>query len=364
MTTSDQTISSNSSRRVIGFWLFFCCGMIYAMVVIGGVTRLTQSGLSMVEWKPILGVLPPMNQKDWTIAFNKYKKFPEYKVRKSMTMSEFKFIYYMEWFHRIWGRLLGLVFGLPLLFFWIRKKLDKSLSIKLFVGFILGGAQGLLGWYMVKSGLVNQPHVSHYRLTAHLLLAVFLYGYILWIGLDVWRRGQSTDALVQGGNSDSFLSLRRWSFGITGIIFVMIGSGGLVAGKKAGYAFNTWPTIAGAIIPDNLFAFSPWYKNFFENTLTIQFTHRSIAYLLCVLIPMLWWFAHKANLSGRLRVYLSLFVGALLLQVFLGITTLLYIVPVSLGAMHQAGALLLLTFSIVCAHSLHVMARTSQPSGE
>lgn len=354
MTDSTKTMQLKSSRRMVGLWLFLCCVMIFAMVVIGGVTRLTQSGLSMVEWKPILGVMPPMNQKDWKVAFNKYKKFPEYKVRRNMTMSEFKFIYYMEWFHRVWGRLIGLVFALPLLFFWIRKKLEPGMPTKLFVGLILGGAQGLLGWWMVKSGLVNQPHVSHYRLTAHLLLAVFLYGYVLWLALDMWG---SAGVRTQDVEASSWRRLRRWGFGLTGLIFLMIGSGGLVAGKKAGYTLNTWPTIAGAFIPDHLFSMKPWYKNFFESTLTIQFTHRTIAYILCILIPVLWWLGHKAKVNGPLKVALTLFVGAVFLQASLGIFTLLYIVPVSLGALHQAGALVLFTAAIVCAHSLHQQVR-------
>ncbi len=360
MTTTARTEPTElnlheKSKRPIAFWLLICCCMIYAMVVIGGLTRLTNSGLSMVEWKPILGVIPPLRKSQWEVAFGKYKRYPEYKVRRGMTLSEFKQIYLVEYFHRIFGRLIGLVFAIPLFFFWIAGRLSMSFLRRLIIALTLGGAQGLLGWYMVKSGLVNMPHVSAYRLTAHLMLAVFLFLYVLWLALDqlgwVYREG-TEDKPLSAERSHQLGRLRRWSWAITVIILVMISSGGMVAGTRSGFAFNTWPLMVGQFVPEGLLNLSPWYSNFVSNSLTIQFTHRSIAYLLCLLIPIFYVMALRAKVSGRLRVVMHLFLGALILQVTLGITTLLYVVPVSLAAAHQGGALLLLTCGILTTHLL------------
>lgn len=363
--TQSSDIPSLSSElptknpRILAIWLLCCCAMIYGMVVIGGVTRLTQSGLSMVEWKPILGVIPPINQGQWQAAFAKYQQYPEYKIRRNMTLDEFKGIYYIEWFHRVFGRLIGLVFGLPLVFFWWYGFLNKTLLSRLIWAFVLGGMQGILGWYMVKSGLVDKPHVSPYRLTAHLLLAVFLFAYVLWLALDLagWRQKPKETPLPLDQAHRS--SLVRWNQALVILIFVMIGSGGLVAGTRAGFAFNTWPLMVGQVIPEGLMNYTPWYTNFVNNTLTIQFTHRTLAYLLCLLIPIFWWKLRNANIPSRLRIAAHGFLASLGLQVLLGILTLLYIVPISLAALHQAGAVLLLTMALLCLHALY--PRENQP---
>lgn len=359
--TQADTQHPESHRRQLAYWLIGCCVMIYMMVVIGGVTRLTHSGLSMVEWKPILGTIPPLNQQEWEVAFAKYKKFPEYKVRRGMQLAEFKKIFFVEYFHRLFGRLIGLVFFIPFVLFWLLKRIPKP-YIKHFLGlFILGGLQGVLGWYMVKSGLVNVPRVSPYRLTAHLGLAFFLYGYTLWLALDLLgfthQKYASEEAELM--RSSTWNSLRTAAKVLLGIIFVMILSGGFVAGSRAGFAFNTWPLMNGSLIPSGLLNLKPWFINAFENNLTIQFNHRMIAYILSVAIPVFWWKSMKLQAKGKMSLVLNLFLGGLVLQVALGITTLLWVVPMPLAAAHQAGALLLMTFSLLVVHYLKQVPHVS-----
>jgi cytochrome c oxidase assembly protein subunit 15 len=343
-------------KSQIGFWLLGCCVMIYMMVVIGGVTRLTHSGLSMVEWKPILGTIPPLSEAQWKVAFDKYKAYPEYKVRRGMKLPEFKRIFLVEYFHRLFGRMIGLVFFFPFVFFWIRKRIQRRYLPHMIGLFVLGGCQGLLGWYMVKSGLINVPRVSPYRLTAHLMLAFFLYAYTLWLTLDLFGVFARRDALPEGASAPAWGALYRWSKWSLVVVTVMVASGGFVAGTRAGFAFNTFPLMNGSLFPSGLLNHTPWYLSFFENNLTVQFDHRMIAYLLCVLIPFVWWKGMKSSPSSRLKLILHLMLGALVLQVTLGITTLLWVVPVPLAAAHQAGALLLFTCLVALVHYLKQMS--------
>lgn len=350
---TESKAETQGNKKLMAYWLFFCCVMIYMMVVIGGVTRLTHSGLSMVEWKPILGVIPPITNAQWQVAFNKYKAYPEYKVRRGMSLGEFKRIFYVEYFHRIFGRLIGLVFFVPFLFFWLSKRIPQGFFPHLLGLFVLGGMQGVLGWYMVKSGLIDVPRVSPYRLTAHLSLACFLYGYTLWLALRLVNfTFQAKEEETQAAPQEAFASLRRWSIALTVVVSIMIMSGGFVAGNRAGFSFNTFPLMNGQLIPSGLFSMSPWFANFFENNLTVQFDHRMIAYLLCVLVPFIWWKGMQLKPTGGLRLSLHLLLAGLILQVTLGISTLLLMVPIALAAAHQAGALLVLTFSLMVAHQL------------
>ncbi len=317
------------------------------MTILGGVTRLTGSGLSMVEWEPILGILPPLTPTEWEETFYLYQQFPEYKLKNNtMILSEFKSIFWFEYAHRLLGRSIGMIFLLPFVFFVIKRKIDKRLAPKLVTMLILGGLQGLMGWYMVKSGLVNNPHVSQYRLTAHLALAIIIFSYMFWIALDLLY--PAVDAHIKRNNRN----FSRLSITISTIIFVTIMSGGFVAGTHAGRAFNTFPLMNGQWVPAGLLQLSPVWKNFFENIITVQFDHRVMATLLFLLIPILWWTTRKSQQEPSLHSGLHLMLAALAIQIALGISTLLLIVPVTLAAAHQAGSIVLLTSSLFVSHQL------------
>ena len=330
-------LAHQDSNRAIAIWLFAVAALIFSMVVLGGVTRLTRSGLSIVEWAPIMGAVPPLSEQAWEETFEKYRQFPEYqKINKGMTVHEFKSIFWFEYSHRLLGRTIGLAFLVPFIIFLVRKKIPKEDTPKYVAMFVLGGLQGLLGWYMVKSGLVDRPHVSQYRLTAHLIAAFTIYSYILWVawGLVLPKRESETPQLAK---------VRKFAIGLATLIVVMIISGGFVAGTKAGLAYNTYPTMNGYWIPNGLYALQPWWLNWFDNPTTIQFNHRTIAWILIFTVPAFWYFA-KAHIPDKpTRIALHLLLGMLAIQVVLGITTLLNAVPVSLGAAHQGGSLLLLT---------------------
>ena len=339
----------------IAFWLLICCGLILAMILLGGFTRLTQSGLSMVDWKPIMGIIPPITDAHWMEAFAKYKQFPEFRwVNTSISLQEFKSIFLVEYAHRVLGRLIGVFFLLPFVYFLITRKLTGQLRLKLLIIFILGGLQGLLGWYMVKSGLVNDPHVSQYRLTAHLGVAVFLYAYILWIALGfLGRAGVSLFAAEKLESFQSDLGIGQVDWlkvalpALVVLVFMMMLSGGFMAGTKAGLTFNTFPTMDGEWVPSELLALTPVWRNFFENIVTIQFTHRCLALIVVAGVVVVWGMV-KWWISSRLVVRIAhlLFV-ALGLQVALGVSTLLYVVPIPLAIAHQGGAMLLLSIAIM-----------------
>ncbi|MDH3638605.1 MAG: COX15/CtaA family protein [Gammaproteobacteria bacterium] len=353
-----MTIHDNHQRRRLGIWLSVCCVMIFCMVVLGGVTRLTQSGLSMVEWSPIMGVIPPLSAEQWEATFEKYQQFPEYQhINKDMDMDGFKRIFWVEYTHRILGRLIGFVFLVPFLLFLLTRKIDRGLLPKLVFLFVLGALQGLLGWYMVKSGLVNEPHVSQYRLTAHLILAVFIYVFMLWVILDLFtdHRLPLIDRPVAG--------LKVYGVLVTGAIALMIISGGFVAGTKAGFVFNTFPTMNGQWVPDGVWALTPGWRNLFENVVTVQFTHRSVAAVLCILIPVFCLAVLRRGGGGRVQAGALLLLLMLVMQVGLGIVTLLYRVPVLLGAAHQAGALLLISASVFTTHALFRASRSAKHHG-
>ncbi len=328
------------SNRAIAIWLFVVAALVFSMVILGGVTRLTRSGLSMVKWEPIMGVVPPLSKEQWQKTFDKYKQFPEYKkINREMNVDEFKSIFWFEYSHRLLGRTIGLAFLVPFLVFLARRKIRKSHAFKFIIMFLLGGLQGLLGWYMVKSGLVNKPHVSQYRLTAHLVAAIAIYSYILWVA---W--GFLLPKLAQ--DSVSLEKVRRYGLALTALILLMIVSGGFVAGTKAGLVYNTFPTMNNYWIPEGLYALKPLWINWFENMTTIQFNHRMIAWLLAACVPAFWFYAIRRVQDPLTRTSLHLLLAMLVIQVTLGITTLLFAVPVALGAAHQAGALVLLTIAL------------------
>lgn len=331
-------------NRIVASWLLICCFLIFAMVVLGGVTRLTGSGLSMVEWDPIFGVVPPLSQEAWETVFAKYQQSPEFqKVNMHMDVEDFKSIYWFEFAHRLLGRMIGTVFLLPFLYFLWRGWLQRPLIPKLVIMFVLGGLQGLLGWYMVQSGLVDNPHVSQYRLTAHLLAAFLIYGFIFWVALDLLYPREDRPTVAAGG-------VRKGTIAFLALAVITMGSGGLVAGLKAGHAYNTFPLMDGHLIPKAMFLLEPRWHNFFENIATVQFDHRLLATLVLLSAVLLWLKTRRLDRSVRRRAHLVL--GMVGLQVGLGIATLLLHVPVPLASAHQAGALVLLTLTLFLLHAL------------
>jgi cytochrome c oxidase assembly protein subunit 15 len=343
---SATAISSSARERRIAAWLITCCALVFAMVVLGGVTRLTRSGLSIVEWQPIVGTLPPLSSADWQELFLKYQQTPEYqKVNPGMSLDGFKGIFWLEYFHRLLGRLIGVAFLAPFLYFLWRRALALPLALKLGGVFVLGALQGLMGWYMVKSGLVDDPRVSQYRLTAHLSLAIAIYGGMLWVALDLLFPEAGRSVALRG-----LRRVRRLAWAVTVLVIAMVVTGGFVAGIRAGYAYNTFPLMNGQLIPPELFLIEPWYLNFFNNMATVQFDHRLIAWLLAFAVPWLWYEAGRAGLPARTRLLTHLLLAATAVQVALGIATLLLVVPTALAAAHQAGALVVFTIALTLNH--------------
>ncbi len=332
--------------RQISNWLFLVCLAIFIMLVIGGATRLTHSGLSMVEWKPLIGWIPPLNEMQWLETFGKYKQSPEYlKLNAGMSLEGFKEIFMFEYVHRVWGRLIGLFFFVPFMYFLFAGKVKKSLRPKLVVMLALGGLQGLMGWYMVKSGLVDNPHVSQYRLTAHLLLAFAVYGYILWVALGLRYPERSSQ-------NEPFSLLRGLTLALTAWIVLTIASGGFVAGLKAGFAYNTFPLMDGSFVPEDYWLLSPWYLNFFNAIASVQFDHRILAESTLLFVTALFVYSRRFDLSARAKRAFHAFVGMAWVQVALGIATLLMVVPVTLGVIHQAGAMVLFSLALIAGHAL------------
>lgn len=330
---------------MVAAWLLVCAALTFVIVVVGGITRLTESGLSIVEWQPLAGALPPLSQADWEALFAKYRATPQFdKVFPDMTVEGFKSIFWWEYAHRLLGRVIGLVFLLPYLFFLIKGKLDKPLAWKLAGLFVLGGLQGALGWYMVQSGLVSDPRVSHFRLTAHLGLALLIFSLEFWLALGLLQERRSPPG--------------KFPLIVAGTVYLMILSGGFVAGLRAGHAYNTFPLMNGQLVPAEAFMLDPWWHNFLWNVATVQFVHRAIFWLLLVLVPIAWWQARHspAKIAGHHLL------GMFTLQAALGISTLLLAVPIPLAAAHQAGAVLLLACALWNAASSAQASNTSTPS--
>ncbi len=333
-----------TEHKPIVIWLGFICFMVFMMVVVGGVTRLTHSGLSMVEWKPLIGAIPPIGEAQWMDVFNKYKQFPEYKlINKGMSLDAFKSIFYWEYGHRVLGRLVGVVFFFPWLVFLLQKRMDRKLNLKLIGLFGLGGMQGLMGWYMVKSGLIENPGVSHYRLAAHLSLAFLIIAVALWIMMDLLNPKLIRNVAGQ--------KLRKFSIAIAAITCVQIVYGAFVAGLKAGFAYNTFPKMNHEWLPSVAFDLAPFWLNFVENHALVQFIHRVMAWLLLVMILSFWSIAKKQELSLRQKRSVNLMTLMIVLQFVLGVWALVSGVPVSLGTIHQGGACIFLILLIYVIHS-------------
>jgi len=336
-------VKSASANRSVRIWLLTVAALIALMVVVGGATRLTESGLSIVEWKPVTGALPPLTDTQWNAAFEAYKKIPQYQaLNAGMDLAQFKTIFWWEWSHRLLGRVIGVVYLLPFLFFLWRGALGAELKRRLWVIFGLGALQGAVGWWMVASGLSQRIEVSHYRLATHLVLALLIYASIVW----TLRRLGAREPLAVSAR------LRITSVVLVAVTFVQLYLGALVAGLRAGLVYNTWPLIDGAFIPAGarLWFDTPWWRNLFDNTLTVQFEHRMTAYALFALAIL---HALDALRSSRAAVSGTLWlVAAVTLQATLGILTLLYQVPIPLALSHQAVAIAVLTLAVMQAERL------------
>jgi cytochrome c oxidase assembly protein subunit 15 len=333
--------------RAILRWLQLCLLLVFAMVLLGGATRLTGSGLSMTDWHPT-GVLPPLDSGQWQAEFDRYQQFPEFqKINRGMSLDGFKRIYWFEYSHRMLGRLIGMVFLLPFAWFWLRKQVKPELVPRLMIMFLLGAFQGLLGWYMVKSGLVNIPRVSQYRLTAHLLSAILIYGFILWTILNLASAGDYRRLA-----ESSAATWRRLSLALLALLLTTIATGGFVAGLDAGLIFNTFPLMGDRLIPEGIGALDPWYLNPFENLVAVQFTHRWLALVTGSLL-LAWYLSGRSRFEqAEVRKSFRLVGMMTVIQVALGIATLLTQVPVLLGVLHQAGALLLFSALLYNVHAL------------
>lgn len=354
---NEATQSTKVPNKLIGWWLAGCSGMVVGAVVLGGVTRLTESGLSMVDWQLIKDMVPPKNQQEWIEEFEKYKQFPEWKYLnkdRNMTLNEFKFIFYMEWGHRMWGRLTGMVFLVPALIFWRKGYFNKQMKYRILALSSLLGFQGFLGWYMVKSGLnepkrpTDVPRVSQYRLAAHLSSAFLLYSGFLWNSLSYLLAPQTAINI----DTKSILKASKRSHALMGLIFATAVMGAFVAGLDAGLVYNSFPKMADRWIPSDILAYEPKWTNIFENPTTVQFEHRLLGMSTLAAITAFAYSLRRTNLSPRARMAVRALVGMACLQVTLGISTLLLYVPTELAALHQSGSLALLSIAIWLTHEL------------
>jgi cytochrome c oxidase assembly protein subunit 15 len=339
--------------RAVAIWLLICAGMIFVMVLLGGITRLSGSGLSIMEWNPLMGALPPTSAGEWERVFALYREIAQYKnVNAGMTLSEFQSIFWWEWSHRLWGRLIGLVFFLPFLWFLIRGYLRKAWAPKLAAIFLLGALQGAVGWYMVASGFEDRDSVSQYRLVLHLGMALVIYALILWSAFDLLQPA------AIAGNRAAARPLRRHAILLLVLIAIELVLGGLVAGLHGGLIYNDFPFMNGDWIAPDVFSLSPWWLNPTENPVTAQFLHRIGAGL--VTLTLLWLVARVwgSDLPRVVQSRMGLLLAALVLQVTLGITTLVLVVPLPVAVAHQGGAVLLLSATLYALHGLRRVETT------
>jgi cytochrome c oxidase assembly protein subunit 15 len=325
--------NSDDPMRAVRRWLWSIAALVAGMVMLGGATRLTGSGLSITEWNVVTGVFPPLSEAAWLAEFEKYKAIPQYQaINKGMALADFKFIYFWEWAHRLLGRIVGFAFAIPLAFFWWRGRITRALGWKLLLLFVLGGLQGAIGWWMVASGLSVRTDVSQYRLAVHLTLACIIFVALVWVAVSLLPKQIAGDR--RG---------RSFAVVLIALSLVQVFLGAIVAKTNAGLTFNTWPLIDGVFYPkrEQLFLLEPWWRNIFENVLAVQFNHRMTAYLL--------WFAALAYALWQMRAPQAqqawILFALITAQATLGIFTLLYAVPLALGLLHQAGAVVVLAYA-------------------
>ena len=345
---SETTIASDRLRPV-RIWLYAMAAFVLLMVVVGGITRLTESGLSITSWKPISGTIPPLTDADWQAEFEAYQQIPQYEVNNSwMTVDDFKVIFFWEYVHRLLGRLLGVLFAVPFLVFLVQKRFTPQLAWPLFGLFLLGGFQGALGWWMVSSGLTELTSVSQYRLAAHLTAASLLFIALVYV-----------PRTLEPGRVTGRVESRNvwWASILLALIILQIAAGAFVAGIDAGMGYNTWPLMDGAIIPDGLGVMQPLWRNIFENALTVQFIHRCIAYLITAYLAVMLWRQHRAGGFAGVHGWLPRLGLLVLVQVALGIATLLSFVPISLAIGHQAMAFMLAGVTVAYIADMRRAAR-------
>ncbi|WP_320814024.1 COX15/CtaA family protein [Flavobacterium sp.] len=335
------------NNKSVIIWLLSGCVLLFIMVMVGGITRLTNSGLSMTDWHLVTDTFPPLTEEKWVDAFEEYKKFPEYQkinIHNDFTLSDYQFIYFWEWFHRFIGRIIGMVFFIPFVYFLIKKKLDKSTIKKCIVLLLMGGFQGFLGWYMVKSGLIDNPDVSHYRLALHLTFAFITFAYTLWVALD----------LIYPTKNEVFTSLRTIARIALVILIIQIIYGGFVAGLNAGLIHNHWPLMSdGQFIHDSVFIEqSSLLKNFTEGKSGVQFIHRTFAYVVVAMMVLLYFKSKKYSLNSLQQKGINTLLLIVLIQFTLGVFTLLFHVPLWLGLAHQLVAFVLLSAMVFTLHRL------------
>jgi heme a synthase len=374
-------VRAERGERAVAYWLLFCCGMIFVMVMLGGVTRLTLSGLSITEWRPVTGALPPLSHAAWLAEFEKYRQIPQYKLLNAgMSLADFQYIYWWEYAHRLWGRLIGVAYAVPFVWFVVRRQVPRRLLAPLAGVLLLGFAQGGLGWYMVQSGLADRVEVSQYRLVAHLALALMIYAATLWIALGILqspspaprervarparepgegvgdqRRVRPLTPTLSPDGGEGVLSGAGWRRGAEAVIVLValaIVAGGFVAGLHAGLTYNTFPLMDGSFVPAGYAQLQPFVLNWFENVAAVQFDHRLLAETTAAAVLLLWLVGRRAALPRQARLALFALFAAAALQFALGVATLLLVVPLPLAAVHQAGAVLLLTVALVFRHTL------------
>nr|WP_298685909.1 COX15/CtaA family protein [uncultured Dongia sp.] len=344
---------SRSARRSVGLWLLLCCVMIAVMVLLGGITRLTDSGLSIMEWKPIMGALPPMSQASWEHVFALYRQIAEYKhVNPDMTLEGFKSIFWWEYLHRLWGRLLAVAFLVPLGWFLIRGRITRAELPRLMILFALGGLQGAVGWYMVASGFQDRVDVSQYRLVVHLMLALAIFALMLWYALDYLDERPPT------GDRTAMAQLARHARCMNIVIAVEIALGGLVAGTDAGFVYNDFPRMNGHWLSPDLLTMSPWWINFTENLAMVQFQHRLTSGFVAIAVISFLVRLRRHDIDRVIKRRALTLPFALAAQAFLGMATLILVVPVPLAVLHQLGAFVLLGCGLVVQHGLLRRARS------
>lgn len=325
-------------NKPIFYWLISGCLLIFIMVIIGGITRLTNSGLSMVEWNLIMGIIPPLNETQWIETFEKYKQFPEYQlVNTHFTLEEFKSIFFWEYLHRLLGRIIGIVFIIPFAYFLIKKRLSKKITQQCVVLLAMGALQGFFGWWMVESGLKKNPDVSHFRLAIHLITAFLTFAYTFWIALG----------LIENITSTTYFPTIKKSIAVLFfVLIIQIIYGAFVAGLNAGFIINTWPKMGNEWINDAVFALNPIWKNFTEGLAGVQFIHRYLAMIVIAIVIFIWFKAATLKLSNKQLLSLKIVLSVVFFQFLLGVFTLVYAVPIWLGVLHQVGAFLLLAATV------------------
>ena len=339
MTTAAEIEPSPPARRAVGWWLIGIAVLVAAMVTLGGLTRLTGSGLSITEWKPISGVIPPLTGQAWQAEFANYQKIPQYwRENRGMTLAQFKGIFWWEWAHRLLGRLVGAAFLLPFLVFAAIGTIPRREWPRMGLLFALGGLQGAVGWWMVTSGLETRVSVSQYRLAIHLGVAIILFGALFWTALEYLR-----DSFPRPRSRGGSLVL---AFALVGLVYIQMLLGAIVAGLHAGLIYNTWPSMNGRFLPEDAFTLHPWWRNLFENPALAQFDHRLVAYVVAAVAATFWFMARQGNSASGIRASGNALMLVVLVQIALGIVTLLELVPIPLAAMHQATAVLVFAAAI------------------